>query len=70
MQRVPMAWFWENTRGSGRSTGQAFRVLSAEANVLYLSAHLALHHGFRRLHSLLDLALLIVRTAMRWIGTR
>ncbi|MHB1318035.1 MAG: nucleotidyltransferase family protein [Anaerolineae bacterium] len=61
LRRVPMAWFWENTQAQ-TVAGLSFRVLNAEANVLYLSAHLALHHAFRGLHSLLDLALLIVRT--------
>lgn len=60
MRCVPMAWFWEHSEPLAIA-GHTFRVLDAEANVLYLAAHLALHHGFRGLHSLLDLALLIVR---------
>jgi hypothetical protein len=64
MQRVPMGWFWEHSEPLIISR-QPYQVLSAEANVLYLSAHLALHHGFRGLHSLLDLALLIIRQADR-----
>jgi hypothetical protein len=60
MQLVPMAWFWERSEPLYLS-GQSYQVLGAEANVLYLSSHLALHHAFRGLHSLLDLALLVVR---------
>ena len=41
--------------------GRPFRVLNATANLIYLPAHLAIHHGFRSLHSLFDLALLISR---------
>lgn len=64
MQRIPMAWFWEHSEPL-EVAGCTFRVLNAEANVLYLSAHLALHHAFRGLHSLLDLALLLVHTGER-----
>jgi len=67
IQHVPMDWFWENVE-TAWIAGQAFAVLNVEANILYLSAHLALHHGFRGLHSLVDLALLIVRKreGLRW----
>lgn len=64
MRRIPMSWFWDHSEQM-IIAGQTFRVLDAEANVVYLSAHLALHHGFRGLHSLLDLALLIVKTGAR-----
>ena len=52
-RRVPMAWFWEHTtivrqdardaRGAERS--RTMRVLSAEAQLLHLAAHLAMHHA-------------------------
>jgi hypothetical protein len=60
LRRVPMEWFWENAhvRSVG---GQSFHLLDPEANLIYLPAHLALHHRFRRLHPLLDIALLILR---------
>jgi hypothetical protein len=60
LHKVPMDWFWENTE-SLLVAGQPFRVLNPEANLIYLPAHLALHHRFQGLHSLLDLALLIVQ---------
>jgi hypothetical protein len=56
--RVPMAWFWENTV-KAEITGQPVRILNAEANLLYLSAHLALHHRLHGLRWFLDLALLV-----------
>jgi len=58
MRRLPMAWFWENSQPDS-AAGQAFRALNVEANLVYLPAHLALHHRFQQLHPLLDLALLI-----------
>jgi hypothetical protein len=60
LRTVPMSWFWDNTE-SALIGGRSFRVLNATANLVYLPAHLALHHGLRRLHSLFDLALLITR---------
>jgi hypothetical protein len=62
--RVPMEWFWENSE-TQTIAGRPFRALSPEANLIYLPAHLALHHRFHGLHSLLDLALLIVRNRDR-----
>jgi len=64
LRKVPMDWFWANSE-SGTIAGQRFQVLSPEANLIYLPAHLALHHQFRGLHSRLDLALLIVRNRDR-----
>lgn len=64
LRRVPMGWFWEHTE-SLEIAGGAFRVLDAEANLLYLPAHLALHHRFWGWHSLLDLALLVVQNQGR-----
>ena len=61
LHKVPMDWFWEHSE-SLPVAGGPFRVLSSEANLIYLPAHLALHHGFHGWHSLLDLALLIVQT--------
>lgn len=64
LRRVPMDWFWDNTE-SLTVAGRPFRVLNLEANLIYLPAHLALHHGFHGWHSLLDLALLVTRNADR-----
>jgi hypothetical protein len=58
---VPMQWFWQNSETLSIA-GQPFQVLNDLANLVYLPAHLALHHGFWQLHSLFDLALLVVRT--------
>jgi len=59
LHKVPIDWFWDNTQTLAVA-GQPYQVLNPQANLLYLPAHLALHHRFRGLHSLLDLALLIV----------
>jgi hypothetical protein len=56
-----MQWFWQNSETLSIA-GQPFQVLNDLANLVYLPAHLALHHGFWQLHSLFDLALLVVRT--------
>jgi len=61
LHKVPMAWFWDHTERLSVAGGE-FMMLDAEANLLYLPAHLALHHRFRGWHSLLDLALLIVQS--------
>lgn len=58
MRKVSMAWFWENTLQQ-EIAGHSYHVLNPEANLVYLPAHLALHHQFARLHNLFDLALLI-----------
>jgi hypothetical protein len=60
LRHVPMDWFWENSDTIAIG-GQPFQVLNVEANLVYLPAHLALHHRFQGLHSYLDLALLIVQ---------
>lgn len=60
MHQVPVSWFWENSEAA-EIAGRPFRVLSPEANLVYLPAHLAFHHRFQPLHSLFDLALLIAR---------
>ncbi len=69
LRRVPVAWFWEHSEPR-TIAGQPFRVLTPEANLVYLPAHLALHHQFQGLRSLLDLALLIVKHGDRldWAG--
>jgi hypothetical protein len=60
LNRVPMDWFWGNSE-TRTIAGQPFQLLNPEANLIYLPAHLALHHRFHSLHSHLDLALLIQR---------
>lgn len=60
LRHIPMDWFWEHSEACSIA-GQSFQVLNPEANLIYLPAHLALMHRFRGLHSLLDLALLIVQ---------
>jgi len=45
--------------------GGSFQVLNPEANLIYLPAHLALHHRFQGLCSQLDLALLIMQNQDR-----
>ena len=59
MDKLPMDWFWQNSE-TRTIAGQPFQVLNRVANLVYLPAHLALHHRYEQLHSLLDLALLIV----------
>ncbi len=64
MYRLPMDWFWEHS--ASRVIGeQSYRVLDDVANMVYLPAHLALHHAFTGLHALYDLALLIARRQER-----
>jgi len=60
LHNLSMDWFWENTETLVISD-EEYQVLNSEANLVYLPAHLALHHRFHSLHSLLDLALLIVQ---------
>ncbi len=64
LHHIPVAWFWENSEAA-EIAGRTFRVLTPEANLIYLPAHLAFHHRFQRLHSLFDLALLIARNRER-----
>jgi len=59
IHRLPMDWFWEHSE-TRSIAGQPFQVLDSTANLVYMPAHLALHHRFTQIHSLLDLALLIV----------
>jgi hypothetical protein len=61
---VPMDWFWANSE-TYSIVGQSFQVLSPVANLVYLPAHLALHHKYDSLHSHLDLALLIAKEQNR-----
>ncbi len=60
LNALSMDWFWENTE-TLEISGDKYQVLNAEANLVYLPAHLALHHRFQGLYLLLDLALLIVQ---------
>lgn len=57
-RKVPMDWFWQNTE-TREVAGHAVQVLNLEANLIYLPAHLALHHRFHGLRWYMDLALLI-----------
>jgi hypothetical protein len=70
MHRLPMDWFWEHSLMLSVG-GQPFHVLDDVANLVYLPAHLALHHRFRGLHSLFDLALLIAtrHQSLDWTAT-
>jgi hypothetical protein len=58
IRTVPMDWFWEDT-DSVVVGEQRVQILSPEANMLYLPAHLALHHRFHGLRWFVDLALLV-----------
>ena len=64
LRKVPMDWFWQNSEPYSVA-GQPFQVLNLEACLVYLPAHLALHHQFHGLHSFLDLALLILHNRER-----
>jgi hypothetical protein len=55
LHRVPMAWFWGHARPH-RIAGQTPHILDSEANLIYLSTHLALHHRFQGLRWFVDLA--------------
>jgi hypothetical protein len=61
IHHISMDWFWENTQEI-LIDGNPFCSFNTEANLVYLPAHMGLHHQFRRMHSLLDLALLIHQT--------
>jgi hypothetical protein len=60
IKHLPMEWFWNNSQEQTIG-GQSFLVLNPEANMVYLPAHLALHHQFKKIHSFYELALLIVQ---------
>lgn len=60
LHSLPMAWFWEHSQPLSPQS-ELVRVLDPVANLLYLPAHLALHHRYDRLHSFCDLALLVAR---------
>ncbi len=59
-QRTSIDWFWQRTTTIDLA-GQPARVFTPTAQLLYLSAHSALHHGGRRLLWLYDIALLLAR---------
>ncbi len=67
IRHVPIAWFWQHTE-TVEIEGHPVRVLNPEANLLYLPAHLALHHRFHGLRWLIDLALLVYKhqTDLDW----
>jgi hypothetical protein len=67
LHRLPAEWFWNNT-GLSEINGLPVQLLSAPANLLYLSAHLALHHRFHGLQWHVDLAWLIHanRSSLDW----
>jgi hypothetical protein len=60
MAKVPVDFFWRESE-ERVIAGHPFRVLNARANLVYLPAHLALHHQFRSYRSLVDLALLVAQ---------
>ncbi len=59
-QRVDEAWFWDTAQRVTLAGSEA-RVLGLEANLLYLSAHYALHHRAQGIRWLVDIALLTAR---------
>lgn len=56
--RVPLDWFWQTSRTVSLGGTQA-QVLGLEASLLYLSAHLVLHHRGQGLRWLYDIAALV-----------
>lgn len=63
--RIPIEWFWERTV-EFEVRGTRARGLSPEAQLLYLCAHFALHHGARRMIWSYDIALLVSRYQAVW----
>jgi hypothetical protein len=60
LRHLPMDWFWQNSRA--HQVGDfPVQILTTEANLLYLPAHLAYHHRFQGLRWFVDLALLVHR---------
>ncbi len=59
-RRVPIRWFWEHTTLLDQEK-PAMRVLSPEAQLLHLVAHLELHHAGASMLSLYDVAVLLHR---------
>lgn len=67
LRRVQMDWFWESSRA--HSVGPyPVQILGPEANLLYLSSHLAFHHCFHGLRWFVDLAFLtyLCRESLDW----
>ncbi len=66
-QHVPIQWFWDHTVELNEEK-PTIRVLSPEAQLLHLAAHLELHHAGASLISLYDIAALLVkfRTVLDW----
>lgn len=55
IRRLPMDRFWDNSEPV-QMAGHQVCTPSPTANLIYLSAHLALHHPFRGLRWFMDLA--------------
>jgi hypothetical protein len=60
-QRVAPEWFWQTAQELPLA-GRPAQVLSPEANLLYLSAHLVLHHKGIGLRWFYDIATLVARS--------
>jgi len=65
IRRLPVAWFWQHSHPIDVE-GREVLALDAEANLLYLAAHLALHHRFHGLRWFVDLALRIAGQARQF----
>ncbi len=58
LRKIPVQWFWQHSQPV-EIGGHSPRILDPQANMLYLPAHLALHHRFHGLCWFVDLALFI-----------
>ena len=67
LNNLAMDWFWVNLDQLVIG-GHTYQVLTTEANLIYLPSHLAFHHRFQGLRSLLDIALMIHQnqTEIKW----
>lgn len=63
-QRASLDWFWQHT-ATFSFVAHAAKMFDADANLMYLSAHRALHHGKARLIWAYDIALLLAREEKR-----
>ncbi len=63
-----LGWFWSQTQSIRLPDGQTLTVLCPEAHLLYLAAHLMLHHGeaWADLRHYLDLHLLLTACPLDW----
>lgn len=65
MHRIPVEWFWD--RALPRPLhGHRVHTLNPDTEMLYLAAHLALHHRFHGFRWFVDLAWLIHRQPLDW----